>query len=416
METNCLTQTKCVWWQHPVVHGGLLVVLFFSAVAPTLAWLDFVNGMENFNVITAMEMERDGHWLLPTLNGAPRLQKPPLTQWITAWGIMSSDSLAFGARWPSLLMACLMLVAVYGTGRVVGDWRLGLVAALVCGSTLFFLRYARRASYDMQLALWVAVTIFFLAKVLLQGRWWVGCLGAGVGLGLALMTKGPPAVAQTLLPVGLFWGWERIIGKKSGPQAGRLNGGGRVLAVVCGVGVMLGIALPWVLYVTHAMGGQWRMWFNEVNLTDEKKEGLQNSPIVVLVFLPLCMPWLVWFFVGLAGMAANRGRSIVRGLRLMLFLLVIPTAVVSVVPPIRDRYLLPMLAPMSILIAYGVMEHLGRWGRFNRGDRVALALHWIGLAGIGVGAPLVMGLGVGGFHTPDGQRLYAPAVRWCWRR
>ena len=350
------------WWMRRGAHWLLLAALFFAAIAPTLRWLDFRDGMENFNVITAMEMTRDGHWLLPTLNGAPRLQKPPLTQWITAWGISTSDSLEWGARWPSLVLACIMLLAVYELGRVAGDWRLGLTAALACGTTVFFLRFARRASYDMQLATWVTVANVFLAKLVLERKWWLGCAGAGLALGLALMTKGPPALAQTVVPVVVFAGAAWCVAWKTGgrpsplpspgvPGEGEAAGGltdagtrsttpstgtihrssaaktqsripSRVAPIALGVVLMLAVALPWVLYVSHAKGGLWRLWVSEVSMAEEQQAGVRNNPLEVLVMLPLCMPWLPWLFVGLGAMLARRREArVARPLALMTVLL-----------------------------------------------------------------------------------------------
>lgn len=40
--------------------------------------------MEARNFITAREMTLDGNWLLTTMNGEPRYQKPPLPTWLAA--------------------------------------------------------------------------------------------------------------------------------------------------------------------------------------------------------------------------------------------------------------------------------------------------------------------------------------------
>lgn len=38
--------------------------------------------MESRNIITAREMVSDGNWLVPTMNGELRLEKPPLPTWV----------------------------------------------------------------------------------------------------------------------------------------------------------------------------------------------------------------------------------------------------------------------------------------------------------------------------------------------
>src|SRR3954468_3216243 len=200
-----------------------IVALFLAAIAPTLSWLEFSGGMENLNIATALELRRDhpDDWLIPTLEGKPRIKKPPLTAWITAWAIRpatveamsdgdpavraaAAKQLAWEVRWPSLLAACLMLVAVYELGRVVADPTVGVVAAIVGGTTIMFLKFGRSAMIDVHLGLWVTVANVFLAHAILKGRRWSGCLGAGVALGLAFLIKGPVAWVQTLAPALLF--------------------------------------------------------------------------------------------------------------------------------------------------------------------------------------------------------------------
>src|SRR5207248_357026 len=101
------------------------------------------------------EVQRDGHWLIPTMNGEPRVKKPPLVHWLTAAGLATPGPRTWAARWPSLVAACLTLIAVYELGRAVEYWQLGLTAACITGSYILFLKFAWQASYDLHLALWV---------------------------------------------------------------------------------------------------------------------------------------------------------------------------------------------------------------------------------------------------------------------
>ena len=60
--------------------------------------------MEARNMVTAREMVHDGNWLVPTMNGDLRLEKPPLPTWLTAVAEMiSPDNLALH------LAGCLLL-------------------------------------------------------------------------------------------------------------------------------------------------------------------------------------------------------------------------------------------------------------------------------------------------------------------
>src|SRR5690349_7616873 len=113
---------------------AIYLAAFFLALAPTLPLMQFFRTPENLVIGTALEMQRDGHWLLPTLEGEPRTVKPPLATWITALSIqpatvtaMSRPNmaeresafkwLAWEARWPWLAASCLLLVAAFELGH-----------------------------------------------------------------------------------------------------------------------------------------------------------------------------------------------------------------------------------------------------------------------------------------------------------
>src|SRR5205085_11621866 len=67
----------------PAIVAVAVAGLFFVAVAPTLAWLDFSSGSENLAVESVLEMRRGGPWGVPTLQLQPRTQKPPLAAWVS---------------------------------------------------------------------------------------------------------------------------------------------------------------------------------------------------------------------------------------------------------------------------------------------------------------------------------------------
>ena len=93
-----------------------ILILIVSCIAIFFVNLDalYVNIMEARNFITAREMLHDGNWLLTTLNGEARYQKPPLPTWITAlsasvFGLKSLIAL----RIPAALMATILTFCLY---------------------------------------------------------------------------------------------------------------------------------------------------------------------------------------------------------------------------------------------------------------------------------------------------------------
>ncbi|HEY7116185.1 MAG TPA: glycosyltransferase family 39 protein [Tepidisphaeraceae bacterium] len=373
----------------PLVWVGL-ILLFFGAIAPTLSWLEFSGGMENLNIATALELRRDHshNWLIPTLEGETRVKKPPLTAWVTAAAIrpstvaaMSSrdesarraaaDRLAFEARWPSLLAACVMLIAVYELGLVVADATTALVAALIGGTMLMFLRFGPTATIDVHLGLWVMVANVFFAHAVLRDRRWFGCLGAGAALGLAFMVKGPVAWVQSPAPVLLFL---LVVWRRDG----RMLGLGRWLApVAVGLAFMLLVALPWYVYVIRHVPGGLKVWMTEA--TEERGER-PSSVIQYLLLLPYVLPWTISL---IGGLISARGR----GMMLAVFLALVPLLLMTIYKDRKERYMYPTTGAAAVVAAGGLLALARKRESWNALDHVAVAQHWALLVAIGVILP-----------------------------
>ena len=96
--------------KHPVLSLSIVTLLML------LIHLDIPNItiMEARNFITAREMIQDNNWILTTMNGEPRYQKPPLPTWITAIsGLVFGVNSLFALRLPAALMVLFLGVFFY---------------------------------------------------------------------------------------------------------------------------------------------------------------------------------------------------------------------------------------------------------------------------------------------------------------
>ena len=397
-----IAQSRVSLWTRPLFHCVILVGVFFAAIAPTLAWQEFTGGMENFNVATAIETVRDGHWLLPYLQGEPRTKKPPLTQWITALGLMTSQSRPWGARWPSLLMASLTLPAVYEMGRIVGGRRLALLSALICGSSFMFLKFAHQASYDVQLALWVTLCNLCIALAIFRRRWIFGFVAAGIALGLALMTKGPVAILQTAIPVVSWIAWRRYHRQ---PLMRHQDREVIAWAVTAGGALALALSLTWTIWVMWRLPGLPTQWAGEVTLSVESKFEQRFGWHSYLVFIPEMFPWLLWLMAGL--WLAFKSKMLNPRLQLIFFWLLVPVLVMTFFPERRDRYLLPMIGPAAIISAWAMLRLLGRTHGFGSTGEVLIRVQWGMLALLAVSLPLAGALYLR--RADDPGHWYSPA-------
>lgn len=412
--------------------AGTLVVCAVCALslAPFLRLFEFSNGGENAVVASVQEIHRGGPWLVPTLHEEQRTKKPPLATWLSALAahkettarLSDPDSATrheafrdFGwqVRWPALAAMCGVLLATYILGAMLGGPRLGLLAAVVCGTNFFWLKNARLATTDAHLALWVSVANCLLAAAVLRRQLWLGLVGGGAALGLAMMSKGPVALLQTALPVLAFAAWQRWRWRgpdEVPPDAPR----GRVRwPLVVGVLVFAAVGLSWYGLVFWKSPAVWEEW--TIELTREGATSLEPSRWYNYVLLIAnVFPWGFFLVVGLigsitiavtgraedtraddtraadtcagelaAGKNARAGRIV-----LAVFLLLVPIVVMSFFRDRKLRYLIPLITPSSILVAWGVLGLLCGSVRRRGTAWLVAGFHWLPLLVAGVGLPL----------------------------
>jgi 4-amino-4-deoxy-L-arabinose transferase-like glycosyltransferase len=392
----------------------LLVCGFFVALAPTLGWQEFSSGPENLIIATAMEMRRGGPWLVPTLQGEARVAKPPLAAWTTALSIrpftmreidtLDHNSrergfffLAFESRWPALVCACLLLLGVFELGTIIGDSRLGLMSIAICASTYFILRFARYTTTDIQLALWVTWANVFLALAVVRGRWWTGCIGAAMALGLAMLSKGPVALVQSVVPMAIY----ALTIRRFSPGRPRR---GVLPAIIVSSVIFAAMALWWFTLVFITQKNVLGRWFSEV--TRIGATDTPSSPLLAyLAIVGYVLPWTLFLIVGAIAILKQLRRRQVTADALGLFLLVIPLLIMTLAKDRQDRYTLPMIPAAAIVAAIGVRDHLSRWKSSDAMHRLITWLHWIMLGAIAVALPLAGAIGL--LKQVDGTPWFA---------
>jgi 4-amino-4-deoxy-L-arabinose transferase-like glycosyltransferase len=187
-----------------------------------------------------LEMLQRGEWVVPTLQGEPYLDKPPLLYWL----VMASYRLLGAHDWSARLVAALavhatVLVTYLLGRRSMGD-RPAWWAALGLALAPCFVGMARLLLLDGLLTLWATLALLAAFEAVrgerLRWSWW---LLAAAACALGVLTKGPVAVVLLLPPLWLF----RLL---TGQGARPGWAGWAVFA-----GIVLAVALPW--YVALAV-------------------------------------------------------------------------------------------------------------------------------------------------------------------
>src|SRR6266403_1608340 len=189
----------------PLLLGVSATLLFFNLGTRVLA----TNDEARFPVL-ARDILREGHWLLPRLDGLPHLNKPPLHAWLIALAAWPTGAVTQRtAVLPSLLAGLALVAGTYWIGRRVFDVEVGLTAGLIAVTTAGVFSLARSPVPDMTLSLALVAAMGAFVAAEFEKR--PGALIAFYGLvGVAFWIKGPvgllPFVIAALYEMATY-GW-----------------------------------------------------------------------------------------------------------------------------------------------------------------------------------------------------------------
>jgi 4-amino-4-deoxy-L-arabinose transferase-like glycosyltransferase len=127
----------------PTRHALLIFLLALAAVLhlATAGWGDLYDGVEGQFAGGAREMLSTQQWLLPTNDGVPRLQTPPLVYWLIILSYKIFGVTAMAARLPIAIAMIASIALTFLIGeRLAGYWQ-GFAAGLIhlCSSGAFLL-------------------------------------------------------------------------------------------------------------------------------------------------------------------------------------------------------------------------------------------------------------------------------------
>ena len=179
-------------WLRPAIVLAIVAALF---VLTSLNRFDLRGSTEPREAGVAAEMLQSHNFLLPSLNGEPFLEKPPLSYWLQAASIASFGYQAFAPRLPSALagIATVLLFAFFFRKSSQKDWRILLSGTLLITMGAF-LEYAQTAGQDMLLAFGVSLAVlsfYFTREDNAPGLW----LGFSAGIAVATLAKGVVGLA-----------------------------------------------------------------------------------------------------------------------------------------------------------------------------------------------------------------------------
>lgn len=297
--------------------------------------------MEARNLVTAREIVADGNWMVPTMNGELRLEKPPLPTWVAAAiESVAPDNLTAQRLAPGIMGVVWTVYLVLLTAKVSRRRKLGYTAGIVFLTCYQTVLMGRTATWDIYCHAFMTAAIYYLYCGLSadKSHQWRYLPMAGVMMGLSFLSKGPVSFYALLLP----WLLAAV-------ATLRLSARGKWKALTCMIVLCLALAAAWYIYL-YAFEPK------AVQQVIDKETGSWAHRNV--------RPWWyywryfaemgIWALLTLAALALRYWKRVLPEWRtyMMAALWVIACVVLlSFMPEKKYRYLLPVMAPCAIAVA-----------------------------------------------------------------
>ncbi len=278
--------------EEPASHAPFLIVVLAAAGILAFAFQGS-RGLhspdEGYYGCIAQAMIETGDFAIPRLHGDIWLDKPPLSIWGCAAGMLVLGQNEWGARAFVALSYALTVLLVYLLGQSIGTKERGLSAALMYATMLVPFGAANALTPDTPLALWTTASFLcFWESVKPNARrviLWKMLMCAAFGLGF--LTKGPAA----LIPAGAMLAY--LIASK---QALRYFA---TPWTALGIGLFAGLGLGWYALTAYEIPGALDfIWDNQV-LGRTVSSNLNRNPdfggiaVYAAALLAGTLPWSV---------------------------------------------------------------------------------------------------------------------------
>ncbi|MEH6659480.1 hypothetical protein [Leeuwenhoekiella marinoflava] len=184
---------------YPLILVAACLFLFF----PHLDVL-YANIMEARNFNTAREMLEHNNWVLTTMNGEARYEKPPLPTWLVAFsaGVFGITKL-WALRLPSALISTVLVLFSFSLSRkrMQLSAKQSLYGSFILATSFYILFAGRNGTWDIFAHAFMLGGIYFLFQFFTtESKIYQNAALAGLFIGLSFMSKGPVSHFALLLP------------------------------------------------------------------------------------------------------------------------------------------------------------------------------------------------------------------------
>lgn len=386
----------------------ILLILSIVSFFPNL-WVQSADLMEARNFISAREIVESGNWLIPTLNGSLRFEKPPLPTWLTATvmkltGNMSNE---FLLRIPVALVSVLLIFLIYHLVKTMTENSFtAFITSFAALTTFMIVKTGNENSWDMYTYVFAFGTAVFIISGIKNYRIRDFFIG-GIFLGASILSKGPVAVYGMLIPFviayGYIYGWKNFKENYKG------------LLLLVGIGILL----------PALWGGAVITQYKDIFLgvmEKEKDTWTTKHTQGIFYYLDYFVYGGIWLFFFVASMIKRWSRERAEDKKFFDFafmwnLLII--ILLSMIKMKKKRYGIPIYMTSSLMTGAICSYYYNKtWNMLKKTDRALLKIQSVLLWLISLGIPLL--LFTAGYLKGNVSLSYILLVLvflipfWCW--
>jgi 4-amino-4-deoxy-L-arabinose transferase-like glycosyltransferase len=298
-----------------------------------------VSIMEARNFISAREMLSDNHWILTTMNGEARYEKPPLPTWITAFfGFFFGIKTVLILRLPALLFLALTGVLTYLLSKKLSNNKQhSLLTGFIVITSFYVIGITVEAPWDIYTHGFMLMALYHLFQLLNAHKMSPknGILFS-LFFAASILSKGPIGIYALFLPFVIAYG---IVFKFKG-------------------GILKYLKLISLLVFGLLIGGWWYFYVRiadpEAFIRITTKETANWSSYKVKPFyyywsfFTQSGLWTIPAFIGLLYPYMKSRVGNLKAYKFSFYWTIIAVILLSVIPEKKSRYLMPVLIPLAI--------------------------------------------------------------------
>lgn len=302
---------------------------------------------------TAREMALDGDWIVPHYNGEVRLQKPPLTYWLTAASYKLFGVNELAVRLPSLLFAIFSSILIFSWARREINVQTAANTVLVLVTSFLGMRYFRSGEADAVLLFFISLACFSGYRLFESKDNKRAAMLFLLALGLGFLTKGPAGVAIPLLTIVIY---AYTLKNMSALKA---------LMNPWAISLFLLAAFGWYAWIVLNMPDLAQHFFGK-QVDETFVSGTHKQPFywylahAIEFFAPwslLLIPASVWCY---------QHRPVPKLVRFALIWILVVFVLLTWTVNKQTQYALLFAPPIAILIGYYIDVATGKFYQFNR--------------------------------------------------